>query len=69
MKQITCLREENDFGMNDPVFHPAGKGYEFAIPSDCRKTNPAGDNGGKDSVKENRQGCLSRSINRFFKLF
>ena len=35
----------------------------------CQKTYPAEGFGGKDSVKENRQGCLSCSIKPFFKLF
>ena len=32
--------------------------------SDCRKTCPGGNYGGKDRVKGNRQGVLSRSITR-----
>jgi hypothetical protein len=36
---------------------------------DCQKTGKASDFGGKESVKGNRQGSLSRSIKPFFKLF
>ena len=32
--------------------------------SDCQKNRPAESFGGKDSVKGNRQGFLSRSITR-----
>ena len=37
--------------------------------ADCQRTCVSKSFGGKDSVKENRQGCLSRSIKPFFKLF
>ena len=47
--------------IRDPVKDP---GYSV-----CQRTCPAENFGGKDSVKENRQGCLSRSIKSFFKLF
>ena len=36
---------------------------------DCQKTGKASDFGGKESVKGNRQGSLSRSIKPFSKLF
>ena len=41
----------------------------FRRLSDCRKTFQSKDYGKEDSVKETHQGCLSRSINQFFKLF
>ena len=37
------------------------RGAEHRVP-DCRKTRPAKSFGGRDSVKGNRQGVLSRSI-------
>jgi len=35
---------------------------------DCQESGSPKGFGGKDSVKENRQGCLSRSNKPFFKL-
>ena len=43
--------------------------HPVQVFSVCQKAYPAEGFGGKDSVKENRQGCLSRSIKPFFKLF
>ena len=34
-----------------------------------KKVHPCQDDGKEDSVKETKEGCLSRSINKFFEHF
>ncbi len=43
-------------------------GARKAGATDCRKILQPNDYGKEDRVKETHQGCLSRSINQFFKL-
>ena len=53
---------------DDIVKHKDG-GYRAGIRRRLSINPPTEGFGGKDSVKENRQGCLSRSIKRFLSTF
>ncbi len=70
-----CNRQTNQisFQNNTPSFHISSMlSYRCGrkiTRVDCRKTFPVSVFGGRDSVKGNRQGALSRSIRDVFQTF
>ena len=59
---MRCLTEQKDT-------NHARRFSKAARIQTVEKTFQSKDYGKEDSVKETHQGCLSRSINQFFKLF
>ena len=45
------------------------QGDTLRLLSDCKKAVQGNIYGKEDSVKETQEGCLSRSINKFFEYF